>query len=139
MTDSTQGTDARTKILLVLSEEQRDEYKADFDAPAFANVEFVYQPSAVRALTQLAKLHPVLVIVGRETSTREGLEFVALLMERYPKFDRKVVILPAKSDSATLTIQERNPQTGQSTSEESDLAGVLKLIESLAPPAPAAS
>src|SRR4030095_7117426 len=86
------------RILVVLSDEQRDEYRTEFDPLAVAGIELIVESSAEEALEQCIDWDPALVIVGMTTETMDGLEFVAQLMRRYPKFDRKIIVLPEKAD-----------------------------------------
>lgn len=118
-------------ILVVLSDEQRDDYKADFDPLARAGIDFVYESSGDDALDRVTECDPGLVIVGMTNDTMDGLEFVAQLMRRYPSFDRKVVVLPEKDDPFPPVIQWHDAVTGRSATEESDFAGVLALARSL--------
>ena len=120
-------------VLVVLSDQQRDDYAMDFEPLEHAGVDFVYQSSADDALDGIVDLDPALVIVGMTTDTMDGLEFVAQLMRRYPKFDRKVVALPEKQDPFPPMIQWYDAARGRSSTEESSLAGVLDLVRSLAP------
>src|SRR5512136_1377439 len=98
MMEQSQTKDAHGTVLCVLSAEQQEAYRAELETLQRSGLRFAFQESPEQALDGIADLGPVLVLVGMDIGTMEGLEFVALLFKRYPKFAQRVIVLPDKGD-----------------------------------------
>ena len=125
------------EVLCVMSEEQYEDYVEELGAMCPPGIELVHQPSADDALDEVQERNPALLIVGMELDSMDGLEFVAMVMNRYTDFPASIVVLPDKGDPFPAVIQSRNAKSGQSSTEETDLPAIGALIRSLAPAAAA--
>lgn len=119
---------ARRTVLCVLSIEQQEEYRAELESLRQFDVELAMRESGEQALEEFGELSPVSVVVGMEIGGMEGLEFVALLMNRHPDYAGKVVVLPGRDDPFPPVLQQRNPVTGKSTTEQVELAEVATIL-----------
>jgi outer membrane protein OmpA-like peptidoglycan-associated protein/CheY-like chemotaxis protein len=118
-------------ILCVLSEQQAQDFALDLEQLRGPSVELVMASSPEEALPQVGKLNPGLVIAGMDLGSMEGLEFLALLTQRYPKFYDKVVVLPDRNDPFPPVLQYRDRATGRSLTENVDWKTIVALAQSL--------
>jgi len=125
----------RRTVLFVLSDEQRAEYEREIADLEKDDRDFLWQTSGEDALDSLGEIDPCLVIVGMEIGTMEGLEFLAMLLARYPDFQRPVVVLPEKSDKFPAIAHTRNLTTGHSSSDEIAFGDIGRLIGEASPSA----
>ena len=126
-------------LLCVLSEEQAKQFENSCLGQASRDgVRVTIEPSPDDALEVVGRQKPDLMIVGMTVGGMEGLEFLAMLMARYPDLAAKVVMLPETGDPFPPMIHFRDPQTGRSMGEESNLEAVAALIRELAPKRPEA-
>lgn len=126
-------------VLCVLSDAQRSDYSAELDDLGSSGVKLMYQSSTDVGLSQVGRLRPRAVIVGMSVDDMEGLEFVALLMARYPEFDREIIVLPDKGDPFPPVTQRRDRATGRSITEHIALAAVAGRLRAAVHNAPAAT
>lgn len=115
------------QVVCVLSDEQRSEVAGPIERLRETGIEWIWKdPQA--ALTEIGQLDPTLVIVGMDVGAMEGLEFLALLLQKHRDFERPVVVLPSKEDPFPPMAHVRDPSTGQSSAEEIDWSGIGALI-----------
>lgn len=116
------------RVLCVLSQGQADDYRDEFLEMGGGRAEFLFEESPEDALEQLGDINPALVIVGMDLGSMEGLEFLAMLMRSYPSFMQKVLVLPERDDPFPPMLQFRDPSTGRSVTEQTDLGALQDLI-----------
>lgn len=127
-------------ILCILEPEQRAEYAAELEDLTRRGVELIHQEDPDEALEQVGSLDPRMVMVGMEVGPTEGLEFLALVLSRYPKLERPVVVLPRKGDPFPPVCHRRDPQTGRSTADEVGFEQIAAIVVGpAAPPMEAAA
>jgi outer membrane protein OmpA-like peptidoglycan-associated protein len=131
MMQQSQTKDPCGTVLCVLSSEQQEAYGSELATLQRSGLRFAFQESPEQALDGLGELSPVLVLVGMDVGTMEGLEFVALLFKRYPKFAQRVIVVPDKGDPFPPMMQFRDPKTGRSSTETVDFRAIQALVESL--------
>ncbi len=125
--------------MCILADEQRHSYReelAELDRPG---VEFLFEDSPEQAIDLVGQCNPDVVLVGMTVGMMDGLEVLALLMQKHQDFAGKIVVLPDKGDPFPPMLQYRDPVSGKSTTESLDLAGVESLIRNLAPARPTAA
>jgi outer membrane protein OmpA-like peptidoglycan-associated protein len=66
--------------------------------------------------------------VGMEVGPMEGLEFLALLMNRHKNYDKTIIVLPAKGDPFPPVAQRRDLASGRSLTEEIKLEDLERII-----------
>ena len=121
-------------VLCVLSEEQGPQFEASCLAQARCeDVRITFESNATDGLELVGLQKPDLLIVGMTIDATEGLEFLAMLMARYPDLSAKVVMLPELGDPFPPMIHARDRRTGRSSATPTDLAGVAELIRELSP------
>lgn len=127
-----QTDDRAGRVLCVLAEEQAEAYQDDFRQLLPSGVDFVFPASVEQALDDIGSDQPMAVIVGMTIDTMEGLEFIAEAMARYRDYSGAFVVLPDKGDPFPPVVQRRDPSTGRSSTEHTDLGSVKTLLASLA-------
>jgi len=95
-------------------------------------VTFEYSDEPDSALDQIGDLAPCMVIVGMDLGEMEGLEFVALMMNRYKSYEGKVLVLPNKDDPFPPVVQQRNTKTGKSTTDQIEGGQVVEVVRETA-------
>jgi hypothetical protein len=125
-------TDRRQLVLVLLSTEQREARSAELGLFRRPGIELKFEESPEVGLDLAKSSPPALVIVGMTLGAIEGLEFVALLMRARPNFPGKIVVLPDKGDPFPPVVHARDPATGKSITESIDVAGIERLISTLA-------
>jgi outer membrane protein OmpA-like peptidoglycan-associated protein len=115
-------------VLCVISDEQYQEYEDDFASLRGANADITLESSPELALSMVEALNPSLVIVGMEIEDMEGIEFIALLMNRCKDFNRPLVILPDKDDGLPPIIHSRGAGSRSSTVDAVDFDVIAELL-----------
>lgn len=133
MTDPTTTSAKGRRVFVVMSTEQRAEYSQEFGQLRQAGAQFVHETDPDLAVDRLGAVKPAVVIVGMEVEALEGLELLAMMVQKYPDFGGKFLVLPNKGDPFPAMLQYRDPDTGRSITEETDLEALAKLIT---PPRP---
>lgn len=136
-TDASLAGAAEDTVLLVLSDEQRQELGDALQAPS--HKELIFESNPENALDRVAHLHPSMVAIGMEVDGIDGLEILAMLLQRYREFSGKVIVLPMRGDPFPPIVQYRDAATGRSVPEEMSLDEALALIRGESGIAPAAA
>ncbi|MDH5672168.1 MAG: OmpA family protein [Myxococcales bacterium] len=129
MNETPTGVGGKPKVICVMLDEQAESYASELEE--LKGVELLMQDSPEEALDQVAELQPHLVLAGMDLGSMEGIEFLALLMRRYPATTVKVVVLPEKDDPFPAMLQYRDAATGRSVTEETSWPAVRELCASL--------
>ncbi len=117
-----------SKVLCVLSDEQRLEYEHELEQLQGAGVPFEFTDEPDGALDRIGEMQPCMVMVGMDLGEMEGLEFVALMMNRYKTYEGKVLVLPAKDDPFPPVVQQRNVATGKSSTDQIDASKIAEVV-----------
>lgn len=118
------------EVLCVISQEQYREYQEEFATLNDASVTVESSPEL--AMMMIEQLDPVLIIVGMDLGSMEGIEFIAKMMKRFPDFEMPVVVLPDKGDGLPPMVHSRGRATGRSTVDGVDFDKISVLIDEAA-------
>lgn len=106
---------ASKNVLCVLSQEQYQDYREELAKLSGVGAELVVENNPEAALERVTEVNPLLLLVGMEVGFMEGLEFLALLMNKHKDFERPAVVLPDKADGMPPVLHSRSLSTGHSS------------------------
>jgi len=115
-------------VLCVLLEKQQKEYQKELAQLGLLDADFIFESDPEKALAAMGKSEPHMVIIGMDIGPLEGIEFMTMIMNRYPKYLMPVVMLPDKQDNLPPVAHTRDPSTGHSAVEDVELDYLAKLI-----------
>jgi outer membrane protein OmpA-like peptidoglycan-associated protein len=129
--------DINKRGLCIISEEQREEYEAEFAQLIELGFNIFFEGSPDTALPMIGKLDPDLIILGTEIEDYEGIELLAMIMNQHKDLEKPVVVLPDKEDGLPPMIHSRSPSTGKSSVEAVSFEQITELFEQAAEEPPA--
>lgn len=124
------------RVLCVLSQEQRAELDPELQRMQRPGIAFEFFDDPDEALDRFAAAPPDLVLLGMNIEEWEGLELLAMLMQRRPDYRGEAVVVPNRGDPFPPMLHTREA-SGRSATRELELSGLPDLVTRFAPSGPA--